>query len=29
MQKAKKFNTKILPIDSEHNALFQIIEKNN
>ena len=29
MQKAKKFNTKILPLDSEHNALFQIIEKNN
>ena len=29
MKKAKKYKTKILPLDSEHNALFQIIEKNN
>ena len=29
MKKAKKHNTQILPLDSEHNALFQIIEKNN
>ena len=29
MKKAKKHDTKILPLDSEHNALFQIIEKNN
>ena len=29
MKKAKKYNTKILPLDSEHNALFQIIEKKN
>ena len=29
MKKAKKYNTQILPLDSEHNALFQIIEKNN
>ena len=26
---SKQHNTKILPLDSEHNALFQIIEKNN
>ena len=28
-EKAKQHDTKILPLDSEHNALFQIIEKNN
>ena len=28
MKKAKKLNTNILPLDSEHNALFQIMEKN-
>ena len=27
MKKGKKNKTKILPLDSEHNALFQIIEK--
>ena len=27
MKKAKNYKTKILPLDSEHNALFQIIEK--
>ncbi len=27
MNKAKQYDTKILPLDSEHNALFQIIEK--
>ena len=29
MKKAKNYKTKILPLDSEHNALFQIIEKKN
>ncbi len=29
MKHAKKYNTQILPLDSEHNALFQIIERNN
>ncbi len=29
MKKAKKLNTKILPLDSEHNALYQIMEKEN
>ena len=27
LKKAKNYKTKILPLDSEHNALFQIIEK--
>ena len=29
MSKAKKLKTNILPLDSEHNALFQIIQNNN
>ena len=29
MKKLKNYKTKILPLDSEHNALFQIIEKKN
>ena len=29
LKKAKNYKTKILPLDSEHNALFQIIEKKN
>ena len=26
---AKKYNATILPVDSEHNAIFQVFEKNN
>lgn len=26
---AEKFKTKIIPVDSEHNALFQVYERNN
>ena len=29
MNRAKKMNTNILPLDSEHNALFQIIQNSN
>ena len=29
MNEAKKYNTKILPLDSEHNAIFQILEQSN
>ena len=29
MNKAKKYKTNILPLDSEHNALFQIIQNSN
>lgn len=29
MKRAKKLKTKILPLDSEHNALFQIIQNDN
>jgi len=29
MELAKKHHTKIIPIDSEHSAIFQVFEKNN
>ncbi|MFQ3307289.1 MAG: 1-deoxy-D-xylulose-5-phosphate reductoisomerase [Candidatus Midichloriaceae bacterium] len=29
LKEAKKFNTKIIPLDSEHNAIFQIFEHHN
>ncbi len=29
LSEAKKHNTKILPVDSEHNAIFQVFEKAN
>ena len=29
ISQAKKYNTKILPLDSEHNAIFQVIDNNN
>jgi len=29
MNEAKKYNTKILPLDSEHSAIFQILEQSN
>ena len=29
MSKAKKYKTNVLPLDSEHNALFQIMQKSN
>lgn len=29
LQTAQKYNTKILPVDSEHNAVFQVFEGNN
>ena len=29
LNEAKKHNTKILPVDSEHNAIFQVFENHN
>ena len=29
LNKCKKFNTKIFPLDSEHNAIYQLLENNN
>ena len=29
LEQAKKNNTKLLPVDSEHNAIFQVFEDNN
>ena len=29
MSESKKYGTKILPVDSEHNAIFQVLEQNN
>ena len=29
MNEAKKYNTKILPLDSEHSAIFQILNSSN
>ncbi|MDF3048253.1 MAG: 1-deoxy-D-xylulose-5-phosphate reductoisomerase [Candidatus Midichloriaceae bacterium] len=29
LEKAKAYNTKLIPVDSEHNALFQVFESDN
>ena len=29
MNEANKYKTKILPLDSEHSAIFQILENTN
>ena len=29
LAEAKKYNTQILPVDSEHNAIFQVFDRNN